>query len=420
MRIAIIGSGIAGLVCAHRLRREHDVTLFESRDRLGGHTHTVMVDLEGTRIPVDTGFIVFNRNTYPCFGALLDELGVSSAPTEMSFSFRCDERGLEYGGRSLAGIFAQRRNVVRPRFLRMLRDVRRFGRVVVSDASSWASDLSLGEYLDRSGLSRGFIDDYLLPMAGSIWSAPPDGIRGYPLRSFVAFFENHGMLRPWRAPRWRYVEGGSSTYVRAIDEELGDRVRLSCPVSRVERGLDGVVLAMPGGASERFDEVVLACHSDQALAILADPTRAERAVLGAIGYRSNEAVLHTDPSLLPRRRSAWSAWNFHTFGDDPDRVSVTYQMNILQRLPLERPVSVTLNATSRIDPASVLGTFRYDHPVYTRRAVDAQRRWGEVSGVNRTHYCGAYWGYGFHEDGTRSGLRVCDAIGRGAREEAAA
>ncbi len=410
MRIGVIGSGISGLVCAHRLQREHDVTILEAEDRLGGHTHTVEAEVDGQRIAVDTGFIVFNPPNYPGFTALLEELGVASAPTEMSFSFRCDAAGLEYGGKTLGGLFAQRRNALRPAFYGMLRDIRRFGAIVRRDAAGFARDLTLGEYLDAAPFSRWFGERYLLPMAGSIWSSPPSRVREFPLRAFVAFFDNHGMLEPWRAPRWRYVVGGSRRYVDAIAERFGGRIRTGARVTAIGRTPAGVEARLADGGREWFDEVVVACHSDQALRLLADATPEEVAVLGSIPYQANEAILHTDASLLPRRRGAWSAWNFHTFGDDPERVAVTYNMNILQRLPTETPINVTLNATAHIGPSSVLGVYVYDHPVYTRATFAAQARWAEISGVRRTHYCGAYWGYGFHEDGVRSALRVCDAL----------
>jgi predicted NAD/FAD-binding protein len=410
VRIGIVGSGVSGLVCARRLHRDHEVTVLEADDRVGGHTHTVDVPVDGGTIPVDTGFIVFNPPNYPSFSALLDELGVASAPTDMSFSFRCDAAGLEWGGKTLGGVFAQKRNLLRPGFWAMLRDIRAFGPRVLRDVEGPAADLTLGEYLDASRLSRGFVDHYLLPMAGAIWSATPARVRDFPLPAFVRFFHNHGMLRPWDAPRWRYVVGGSRTYVEALTAPFRDRIRTGARVGSIARTPAGVEVSLADGSRLWFDEVVLACHSDQALRMLADPTPAERSVLGSIPYQANDVVLHTDPSLLPRRRGAWSAWNFHTLGDDPSRVAVTYQMNILQRLPTSTPINVTLNATGHVDPSSVVGRYTYDHPVYTRAALDAQARWGEISGVRRTHYCGAYWGYGFHEDGTRSGLRVGDAL----------
>ncbi len=410
MRIAIVGSGISGLVCARELHGSHDVTVFEADARVGGHTHTVDVEVDGRTIPVDTGFIVFNPPNYPKFTRLLDELGVASAPTTMSFGFRCDAARLEYGGATLAGLFAQKRNLVRPGFLAMLRDIRRFGEIVRRDARGHARDLTLGEYLDGSVFSRGFVEHYLLPMAGAIWSAPPDRIRAFPLRALVGFFDNHGMLEPWRAPGWRYVVGGSRTYVEALTAPFRDRIRTSTAVASIGRTPAGVEVELDDGSREWFDEAVVACHSDQALRMLADPSIEEAEILSAIPYQENEVVLHTDASLLPRRRSAWAAWNFHTFGDDPERVAVTYHMTTLQRLATDTPICVTLNATERIDPSRIVGVYTYDHPVYTRGTFDAQARWGEISGVERTHFCGAYWGYGFHEDGTRSGLRVSDTI----------
>jgi predicted NAD/FAD-binding protein len=418
MRIAVIGAGVSGLVCALRLRESHDVTVFEAGARAGGHTNTVDVEVEGKTIPVDTGFIVFNERNYPNFCALLDELGVASAPSEMSFSVRDDECGVEWGGRSARGLFAQRRNLASPSHWRFVRDLLRFGRLMREAVADADEALTLGEFLEDSALSSVFAERYLVPMGAAIWSAPTARMRAFPLRAFVEFFDNHGMLEPWRAPQWKYVVGGSQTYVRAICGRLGDAVRSGCAVERVERAADGVAVRLAGGQAEWFDEVVLACHSDQALRMLGDDaTRAERDVLGAIEYQANEAVLHTDAALLPKRKRAWSAWNFLATADGEAPVAVTYHMNLLQKLPTATPVNVTLNATERIDPAKVIRAMRYDHPVYTGETFGAQRRWSEVSGVDRVHLCGAYWGWGFHEDGVKSGLRVVESINaRTARE----
>lgn len=432
MKIAIVGGGVSGLVCAHRLRAAHDVTIFETGDHLGGHTNTVEVEINDgagpRRIAVDTGFIVFNERNYPLFTALLDELGIASAPTEMSFSYRDDRDGYEYGGRSFAGLFAQKRNVLRPSHLAMLCDIRRFGAIARAAAADATDDVTIGEFLDSAQISSAFTDRYLLPMAGAIWSATPGMIREFPLRAFVSFFENHGMLEPWRAPTWKYVVGGSMRYVGAIAAGLGGCVRLGSRVESVVRGARGVEIVADGcfdradsmNSIRRFDHVILACHSDQALAVLADASDTEREVLGSIKYQPNAVTLHTDDRLLPRSRAAWSAWNFHTAGDDPDRVAVTYNMNILQRLDAAIPINVTLNADRQIDPAKVLDRFVYHHPVYSAAAFAAQRRWAEISGVRRTHFAGAYWGYGFHEDGVRSAMNVCAAIGRVASRGAAA
>jgi len=408
MRIAIIGAGVSGLCCAHRLHASHEIAVFEAADYPGGHTNTIdVIDEQGRAHAVDTGFIVYNEANYPNFAALLDELNVESQPTSMSFSVRDDGAGLEYGGQSLAGLFAQRRNLFNPGFVRMLRDIRRFGPRVRAAANNGFANATLGAYLDREDWSAQFIDGYLLPLAGAIWSAPPLRMRDFPLAPFVRFFDNHGMLEPWKAPRWRTVAGGSRTYVERLIAPFRDRIRLNAPVARVERDELGVTVKPFNEPAERFDEVILAVHSDQALRLLADPSPAERGILGAIPYQPNEAILHTDPTILPRRRAAWSSWNYRAPQDREGVVGVTYHMNLLQSLDTSTPFNVTLNDTERIDPAKIIRRFVYDHPVYSVEGFDAQRRLSEISGVNRTNFCGAWCGYGFHEDGVRSAYAVC-------------
>jgi predicted NAD/FAD-binding protein len=406
VRVAIVGSGISGLVCAHLLHRRHDVTLFEAGDRPGGHTHTVEVRLSGRVHAVDTGFIVFNDRTYPNFSRLLRQLGVPVRPTTMSFGVRSDRTGLEYSGTGLGGLFAQRRNALRPRFLAMVRDILRFNREALRALGTPLADRPLRDLLGERGYSRGFVEDYLVPMGSAIWSMPPARLLDFPAGFFVRFFSNHGLLSLADRPRWSVIEGGSRTYVERLLAPLGDRVRLRTPVRNVRRTERDVELD-PGG---RFDHVVLACHSDQALALLADPTPAEREILGALPYQPNEVVLHTDASLLPRRRAAWAAWNYRIRADEGPAV-VTYRMNEIQGLDAAEEICVTLNRTEEIAPSRVLGRFRYDHPAFTAEGVAAQRRHGEISGARGTHYCGAYWGYGFHEDGVNSALRVCEALG---------
>jgi len=417
MKLAIIGSGISGLVCAHELHGEHDITLFESGDWIGGHSHTVDVTVDGATFPVDTGFIVFNRRNYPGFCRIIDGLGVESAPTTMSFSVRDDRAGLEYGGATLRGLFAQRRNLFRPAHYRMLRDIKRFGPLALRAAVEAEEEATLGGFLDGAGFSDRFVDHYLLPMAGAIWSAPTRDVREFPLRPFVDFFDAHGMLTPWDPPQWRHIVGGSRSYVRSLVAPFRDRVRLASPVRAIHREPMGVFVELLDGSSEMFDEVIVATHSDQALRILAAPTDVERETLGAIPYLENDVVLHTDASMLPRRRRAWAGWNYHMQdGSDSEETTrsgatVTYCMNILQRLPTTTPVCVTLNTTHRIDPDCVIDRYTYHHPMYSADTFRAQRRWAEISGVDRVHYCGAYWGYGFHEDGVRSALRVCARMG---------
>jgi predicted NAD/FAD-binding protein len=414
MRIAVIGAGIAGLTAALRLDARHDVTVFAADDHAGGHANTVLIeDPHAGELAVDTGFIVFNDRTYPHFRALLAELGVAARPTHMGFSVSSaldPELGdFEYGG-SPAGLFAQRSNLVRPAFHRMLADVLRFNRALEREVRE-PSGASLTELLDRGRYGRLLAERMILPQVSAVWSADPAQLERFPAAFLARFFHNHGTLTLTNRPQWFTVVGGSHTYVKAIEARLRRPVRTRTPVASVTRHADRVELALArGGPRERFDEVVIACHSDQALALLADPSPAERAVLGAIPYQRNEAVLHTDPALLPRRPAARQAWNFHLFARPRDRTTVTYGMNHLQGLPTPTPYSVTLNLTDRIDPRRVLRVIDYAHPVYTPEGVAAQERHGEISGVNRTRYCGAYWRWGFHEDGVWSALRAIDGL----------
>ena len=410
MRIAIIGTGISGLTAAWKLHGEHELTLFEANDYVGGHTHTHDLELGGRRYAVDSGFIVFNDWTYPNFIALMDELGVASRPSEMSFSVRCDRTGLEYCGSSLDRLFAQRRNLVSPGFWRMIRDILRFNREAPGLLSGGDGALSLGEYLRREGYSRRFIDHYVIPMGAAIWSTDPATMQSFPARYFVDFFSNHGMLSVDERPRWRTIAGGSRSYVGPITAPYADRIRLSSPVARVLRAPDLVEVVTRDGHRASFDAVVFACHSDQALAMIDAPTAAEREVLGAIPYQPNLAVLHTDRRMLPRRRKAWSSWNYHIPARDQERVAVTYNMNILQGLEAPEQFLVTLNPPAQIDPARVLREIHYDHPVYTPEGVAAQARRDELMGANRSFFCGAYWSFGFHEDGVKSGLAAAESL----------
>ncbi len=410
MKIAIIGTGIAGLTCAHRLHREHDLTLFESSDWVGGHTHTVEVERGGRTWEIDTGFIVFNDWTYPNFIRLLDELGVDSQPTEMSFSVRCERSGLEYNGTSLNTLFAQRSNLFRPSFHRMIRDILRFNREAPAMATDGEDTLTLGDYLTANGYSDHFREHYVIPMGAAIWSAPADAMLRFPVRFFIRFFKNHGMLSVSDRPRWRVVQGGSRRYVDALIKPFGHRIRLRTPVAGIRRSEDHVQVIPVNGEAEEFDHVIVATHSDQALRLLADPTPSERAILGALPYQENDVVLHTDASLMPRRRLAWAAWNYHLPRHARERVAVTYNMNILQSLTADEEYLVSLNCRDRIDPATILGSYTYHHPLMTAAGVAAQARHGEISGRERTHYCGAYWRNGFHEDGVVSALEVCRGL----------
>ncbi|NGP54241.1 FAD-dependent oxidoreductase [Thioalkalivibrio sp. XN8] len=410
MRIAIIGSGIAGLTAARKLCLEHEVTVFEANDYIGGHTNTIDVEAEGRQWAVDTGFIVFNDWTYPNFIALMKELGVASQPSQMGFSMRCARTGIEYCGSSLDQLFAQRANLASPRFWGMIRDILRFNRESRQLLEGDDDTLGLGAYLEREGYSRRFIDHYIVPMGAAIWSTDPRTMLRFPARYFVDFFNNHGLLSVQDRPQWHVIKGGSRSYVGPLTAPFADAIRLRTPVRRVLRDEAGVDLVLDGGHRERFDAVVFACHSDQALALLEQPTAAEREVLGAIPYQPNRAVLHTDTRVLPRRQRAWAAWNYHVPAQPTAAVSVTYHMNILQSLPARTQFLVTLNPTMDIDPAQVIREIDYQHPVYTPEGVAAQQRRSELMGVNRSFYCGAWWSYGFHEDGVKSGLVAAAAV----------
>jgi predicted NAD/FAD-binding protein len=410
VKIAIVGTGVSGLVAAHLLHREHELVVYEAADRLGGHTNTVAVDGEAGEHWIDTGFIVFNDRNYPNFERLLGELGVASQPSHMGFSVSDGRGEFEYSG-TPRGLIARPGNLLSPSFLGMLRDWRRFNREAQALIGMNGTAPSLGRWLEESGFSRHFIDRLIVPQASAVWSADPEQMWDFPASFMAEFFDNHGMFSLRDRPCWRTVSGGSIVYVEAISRPWRERVRLRAPVRRIERLPDRVRIEAEGCESEDYDEVVIATHSDQALAMLADPSEAEREVLGAIPYQRNEAVLHTDASLLPRRRSAWASWNFHLTDQPAGRTTVTYWMNSLQRLRAKREFLLTLNSSERIDPAKVLRSFSYEHPVYTAAGVAAQARHREVSGVRRTHYCGAYWGWGFHEDGVVSAMRACERAG---------
>ncbi len=422
MKIAVIGAGISGLASAWLLNQHHAVTLFEAGDYIGGHTHTVDVALDGSTFPVDTGFLVFNHRTYPNLTALFRELKVDTVASDMSFAVSMAEPDLEWAGSSLATLFAQKRNLSRPGFWRMLQDTLRFNRETATALPALLSELTLGDYLTRERYSAEFRDWYLLPMAAAIWSCPTQAMLDYPLTTFVRFARNHGLLQIFDRPQWQTVKGGGRQYVQRIVAELED-VRLATPVKSVLRDADGVWLGLPGGDCERFDEVVLACHSDQALGLLgAAASAAERRILGAIRYQSNRAVLHTDRRLLPRDPRTWSAWNYmagaHNEGERP--VSVSYLINQLQPLPTQTPVIVSLNPHLEPDPATVIGDWDYDHPLFDQAAIGAQAQLDAIQGVERLWFCGAWGGYGFHEDGLASALAVARRLGCRAPWQAAA
>jgi predicted NAD/FAD-binding protein len=423
-RIAVIGSGIAGLTSAYLLSRKHEITLFEANDYLGGHTHTRPVECQGKIYPVNTGFIVFNDWTYPNFIKLMNELGVANEASDMSFSVRCENTGLEYNGTSLNSLFAQRINLVRPAFLRMVWDILRFNRQTVALLGEGAVDdtQTLGEFIDRHGYSESFKRFYIIPMGSAIWSASTEVMLSFPLRFFLQFFNNHGMLSVDERPQWRVLTGGSQAYIEPLTRPFAQGIRLRTPVQRVMRDPAGVTVFSERHGSERFDQVVFACHSDQALALLADPSEQESLILGAIPYQMNSVILHTDTRLMPKRRLAWASWNYHLPQRHQECAMVTYNMNILQNFhDAPETFLVTLNRPQEIAPDRIIERYDYAHPVFTPDGAAAQGMHGLISGrgvdrggdfrSERTHYCGAYWFNGFHEDGVNSALRVARAFG---------
>jgi uncharacterized protein len=406
VRIAIIGTGIAGLTAAHLLHADHELTIFEAGDHVGGHTNTIRVDTDAGSFDVDTGFIVLNDRNYPRFEALLDELGVARQPTNMSFSVSAEDEDFEFSSHGLRGLLAQPSNLVRPRFLAMVADYVRFNRAARELLVAPDDHRSLRAFLEDERFSRWFIDRLLVPQAAAVWSADPEQMWNFPARFLVEFFAHHGMLSLTGRPRWSTIAGGSKRYVEALTAPFAERIRIRTPVAAVTRYATHVEVVPAGGPPEEFDEVVIAAHADDGLAMLTDPTPAETKILGAFAYQPNEAVLHTDRSLLPRRRAAWSAWNYHLPSRPRGRCAVTYYMNHLQALDADRPFCVTLNRTAAIDPTKIIRVIPYAHPVFTRASMAAQHRHDEISGHQRTHYCGAYWSWGFHEDGVISAQRA--------------
>lgn len=409
-KIAVIGSGISGLTCAHLLRDKYAVTLFEQNDYLGGHTHTHEIEVDGKPVTVDTGFIVYNDRTYPNFMRLLKELDCTGTATEMSFSLRDENANFEYNGHNIDTLFAQRRNALNPKFWVMVKDILRFNKL--AKISTANENQSLDEFMAANGFSEVFKSRYLYPMAAAIWSTGDQAIGEFPVRSLVDFFINHGLVDLKNRPQWYVVSGGSNQYVKKIAAQLSD-IRLRTPIKQVTRHADGVTVVSDGdnGLSENFDEVIFACHSDQALNLLADATLSEQRVLGGMKYTSNTAYLHLDRSRLPVKRRAWASWNYRIpFEKASDQATLTYNMNILQHIDTETQVLVTLNDDG-IDQKSIIGEFHYAHPFYDQAMLTAQSCHSEISGSHHTHFCGAYWFYGFHEDGVKSALRVCDALG---------
>jgi uncharacterized protein len=412
MKIAIVGAGISGLVSAYLLSGDHEVTVFEAGEYIGGHTHTVDVERQGKRYSVDTGFIVFNEKTYPNFIKLITRLGVAHQPSRMTFSFRSEADGREYSAHNLNTIFGQRRNLLDPSFYAMVRDILRLRREFARLVETAGDEQPLVPYLRARGYSRRFLEYFLIPMAAAIWSAEPGSVEAFPLRTFARFFLNHGILEVKNPFEWKVIAGGSARYVEKLTASFQDRIRTGAPIRSVTRRPDHVEVAPMGGPAERFDHAILACHSDQALALLADPSPAEREVLGAIPYKENLVILHTDTAVLPRRRNLWASWNYRVPKDPSGRAVLTYDMNILQAIRSAEEFCVTLNLPGAMAADRVIGSYVYQHPLYTMATPAAQRRHGEISGVHRTHYCGAYWGYGFHEDGVKSALAVCAHFGK--------
>ncbi len=421
MKIAIIGSGISGLTSAYLLQDLHDIQVFEQNDAIGGHTATINVDWKGKSYAVDTGFIVFNDRTYPNFIKLMDRLGVASQNTEMSFSVSCDQSGLEYSGSDLNGFFAQRRNIVSRQHWKMLTDILRFNREAQAelDAGTLPEAMTLGEYLHKKGYGAEFIEKFLVPMGSAIWSASIADMMEFPLLFFVRFFSHHGLLTIKDRPQWKVIQGGSKAYLQPLTAGFKDRIRCGVKLKTVRRfqtsadenSTSAVELVFENGDTETFDQVIFACHSDQALALLEVPTEQEQQILGAIPYAMNEVVLHTDKDILPTRERAWASWNYRLGRASDESASLSYNMNILQGIDANDTFVVTLNATERLNPDKILGTFHYAHPQFTVAGIAAQQRWAEISGVNNTWFCGAYWRNGFHEDGCWSGVRTAQALG---------
>ena len=413
MKIAIIGSGISGLTCAYMLNKKHDITIFEKNDYIGGHTHTHEIEHNGIKWNVDSGFIVYNERTYPNFINILDRLGVKRQLTRMGFSVKSEKNDLEYAGHSLNGLFAQRSNLVRPSFIRMLRSMWRFNSEARADLKELDSDTTLGEYLKLNDYPEEFIQHFIIPIGAAIWSTVPHHMMNMPAIFFIRFFDNHGLLQIVDRPNWWVITGGSKRYVEKMVDGFENKIRLSSPVKNVKRE-DGSITVQFGASSldsENFDSVIFATHSNQSLAMLDTPTKEEIEILSAIKYQKNDALLHYDDSILPKRKNAWSSWNYLLDEDQSKAVALTYNMNILQSLKSDRTFCVSLNSGNLVDESKVIKELSYDHPLFTTSSINAQSRKHEISGKNNTYYCGAYWRNGFHEDGVVSALDVCKDFG---------
>ncbi len=413
MKLGIIGAGISGLTAAYMLHKDFDITVFEANDYIGGHTHTIDVQREDGSYAVDTGFIVFNEVTYPNFCEMIRRLGVSWQPTHMTFSVKCERTGLEYSPHNLNTFFAQRRNALKPGFWRMIYEIEKFRRSFDKLLSTEHDDIPLVPYLRNAGYSERFIDHFIVPMGVSLWSADPKVFEQFPLGTFVRFFKNHGIFEVQHPLQWYVIKGGSARYVDKLIAPFADRIRTGLPVRRISRSAGSVAVVCADGSSHQFDQVIIAAHSDQALSMLDQPTEAEREILGALPYQENTVVLHTDRAVLPSREWIWASWNYLIPRATMQRAAVTYNMNILQTIDSPVDFCVTLNKSDIISEEAVIGRYLYAHPIYKTGSSAVQQRHDEISGINRVHFCGAYWSYGFHEDGVRSALKVCKYFGKG-------
>ena len=411
MKIAIIGSGISGLTASYLLNKKHEITLFEKNDYIGGHTHTHDITIGEQTFNVDSGFIVYNEKTYPNFIRLLDILNVERQKTTMGFSVKSEQKNIEYAGNSLKSVFAQKRNYFRPSFLRMLTDIISFNKKAKADLSI-SPQVTLGQYLDQNSFSQAFIKHYIIPMGAAIWSTTAKLMIDMPALFFIRFFYNHGLLQIKDRSGWWVIKDGSKEYVKKIIETFKERIRMGSEINKIKRSSGKILITHTAkGEEETFDAVVIGTHSNQALKLLSDPTEEEQAILGAIPYQTNSALLHTDTSILPKRKLAWASWNYYLDQDEQKPVILTYNMNILQRLDCDETFCVTLNSNDLIDQNKIIKELNYEHPLFTHESVKAQARKNEISGVNNTYYCGAYWRNGFHEDGVVSALDVCKSFG---------
>lgn len=412
-KIAIIGSGISGLLSGYLLSRSHDISVFEAENNIGGHTATKVLSLPEGEVAIDTGFIVFNDRTYPNFLKLLAQLKVAHQATDMGFSVSCQRTGFEYSGTSFNGLFAQRKNIFSKSHWLMLKEIVQFNSACnqLYKDNCIPQDQTLGEYLQLHGYSEKFINFYILPMVSAIWSSPIGTAAAMPLVFFVRFFHNHGLLTVTGQPQWYTVKGGSNQYLQPLIENFKETIYTNCPVISVKRTTDSVVVHSTRFGEQIFDEVIFACHSDQALKLLADPSATEFDILAAIPYQSNQVTLHSDIRLLPKLRRSWSSWNYMLLNQGESKAALTYNMNILQKLNSATTFCVSVNAGNTIDPEKIYGEYQYSHPIFTHDSVTAQARWSEISGINHTHFCGAYWRNGFHEDGVVSAIRVAEMLG---------